>query len=111
MFVNSLKEETIKYGIKFPINEVLFGKEVNFSALTLYLENDNTIQYHGCTKPTDSKRYLNPKMFHIGSVFDSIPFSQLLRTVRDNSKEEIWNRKLTNAHKTSKIVITKKMIY
>ena len=88
MFVNALNQETMKYGIKFPINEVQFGKEVNFLDLTLYLENDNTIQYHGYTKPTDSKRYLNPKSFHPRSVFDSIPFSQLLRTVRNNSKGE-----------------------
>ena len=94
MFVNALNQETMKYGIKSPINEVQFGKEVNFLDLTLYLENDNTIQYHGYTKPTDSKRYLNPKSFHPRSVFDSIPFSQLLRTVRNNSKEETCNREL-----------------
>ena len=87
MFVKTLNQETMKFGIKFPIKEVQFGKEVNFLDLTVYIEDDNSIQYRGYTKPTDSKRYLNPSSFHPRFVFDSIPFSQLLRTVRNNSKE------------------------
>ena len=58
-----------------------------FLDLTVYLEDDNSIQYRGYTKPTDSKRYLNHSSFHPRFVFDSIPFSQLLRTLRNNSKE------------------------
>ena len=87
-FVKALNQETMKFGIKFPLKEVQFGKAVNFLDLTVYLEDDNTIQYRGYTKPTDSKRYLNPASFHPRFVFDSIPFSQMLRTVRNNSKEE-----------------------
>ena len=94
MFVKVLNQETMKYGIKFPINEVQFGKEVNFLDLTVYLEGSNIIQHKGYTKPTDSKRYLNPKSFHPRFVFQSIPFSQLLRTVRNNSKEEIRNSEM-----------------
>ena len=94
LFVNSLNKEILKYGIKFPINVVQFGKEVNFLDLTLYLKNDETIQYHGYTKSTDFKRYLNPKKFHPRSIFHSIPFSQLLRTTRNNSKKETCNREL-----------------
>jgi hypothetical protein len=87
-FVKALNQETMKFGIKFPLKEVQFGKAVNFLDLTVYLEDDNTIQHRGYTKPTDAKRYLNPASFHPRSVFDSIPFSQMLRTVRNNSKEE-----------------------
>ena len=94
VFVNTLNQETMKFGIKFPIKEVQFGKEVNFLDLTVYLEEDNSIQYRGYTKPTDSKRYLNPQSFHPRFVFQSIPFSQLLRTVRNNSKEETRDREL-----------------
>ena len=36
----------------------------------------------------DSKRYLNPNSFHPRSVFNAIPFSQILRTLRNNSKPE-----------------------
>ena len=85
MLLNSMNRETMKYGIKFPINEVQFGKEVNFLDLTLYLENDNTIQYHGYTKPTDSKRYLNPKSFHpvlFLILFHFSSYSGLLGTTR-----------------------------
>ena len=46
------------------------------------------LHFRGYTKLTDAKRYLNPKSFHPRFVFDSIPFSQLLRTIRNNSKEE-----------------------
>ena len=81
MFVKTLNQETMKFGIKFPIKESHFGEEVNFLDLTVYLEDDNSIQHRGYTKPTDSKRYLNPSSFHPRFVFDSIPFSQLLRTV------------------------------
>ena len=87
-FILSLNAETRKYGINFPINEVQFGKSVNILDLCAYLETDNTIHYRGYTKPTDAKCYLNPKCFHPKQVFDSIPFSQMLRTLRSNSKEE-----------------------
>ena len=82
----------MKFGIRFPLKEVQFG--VNSLDLTVYLEEDNTIQYRGYTKPTDSKRYLNPKSFHPRFVFDSILFSQLLRTVRNNSKESTRSEEL-----------------
>ena len=87
-FVTQLNTETKKYGIEFPANEVLFGKEVHFLDLCVYLDDDNTIQYRGYTKPTDAKRYLNPKSFHPNAVFNSIPFSQFLRVWRNNSREE-----------------------
>ena len=87
-FINQLNAETMKYGIKFPINEIQFGKSVHILDLCVYLENNNRIQYKGYMKPTDSKRYLNPNSFHPRSVFHSIPFSQMLRTLRNNSKEE-----------------------
>ena len=62
--------------------------------LKTYLAENNTIQYPGYTKPTDAKRYLNPKSFHPRFVFDSVPYSQLLRTIRNNSTEETRNIEL-----------------
>ena len=93
-FVNQLNTETMKYGIKFPTNEVQFGKSVHFLDLCVYLDESNTIHYRGYTKPTDAKRYLNPNSFHPRSVFNSIPFSQMLRTLRNNSKDETRNIEL-----------------
>ncbi len=78
----------MKYGIYFPVKEVQFGKSVNFLDLRVYLDNENTIQFSGYSKPTDAKRYLNPGSFHPDSVFNSIPFSQMLRVLRNNSKHE-----------------------
>ena len=46
------------------------------------------------SKPTDSKRYLNPNSFHPRSIFRSIPFSQMLRTLRNNSKTETGTSEL-----------------
>ena len=93
-FVRFLNAELKKYGIEFPMNEVQFGKSVNFLDLCVYLDNENTIQYKGYSKPTDSKRYLNPNSFHPKAVFDAIPFSQFLRTLRNNSKNETTTAEL-----------------
>jgi hypothetical protein len=93
-FVNKLNSETVKYGIKFPINEIQFGKSVNMLDITAYLDENNVIHYRGFTKPTDAKRYLNPRSFHPQSIFNSIPFSQMLRTIRNNSKEETRSKEI-----------------
>ena len=87
-FVRQLNIEAGKFGIRFPSKEVQFGKSVHMLDLNAYLDDDNTIHYRGYTKPTDAKRYLDPMSFHPRFVFNSIPFSQLLRTVRNNSKDE-----------------------
>ena len=89
----------MKYGIKFPSSEVQFGKSVHFLDLCVYLDSDNSIQYRGYTKPTDAKRYLNPKSFHPQSVFNAIPFSQMLRSLRNNSKEETRTTELNQCIK------------
>ena len=86
--MNRLNSEATKYGIKFPINEVQFGKSVNFLDLTVYLEEDNTIHFKGYTKPTDAKRYINTKSFHPRSVFTSIPYSQMILKIKNNSKDD-----------------------
>ena len=79
----------MKYGIKFPIGEVQFGKSVHMLDLGVYLDDENRIHYKGYVKPTDAKWYLNPTSFHPEAVFNSIPFSQMLHVLRNNSKEEI----------------------
>ena len=77
----------MRYGFKFPLKEIQFGKSVHILELCVYLDELNQIHYCGYTKPTDAKRYLNPNSFHPRSVFNSIPFSQMLRTLRNNSEE------------------------
>ena len=93
-FVRQLNTETKKYGIEFPANEAQFGKSVHFLDLSVYLDDNNTIQYKSYSKPTDSKRYLNPNSFHPRSVFNAIPFSQFLRTLRNNSTPETTTTEL-----------------
>ena len=86
--MNRLNSEATKYGIKFPINEVQFGESINLLDLTVYLEEDKTIHLKGYTKPTDAKRYLNAKSYHPRSVFTSIPYSQMILTIKNNTKDD-----------------------
>ena len=87
-FINKLNKEANKYGIHFPIKEVQFGKTVHFLDVTIYIDEHNLIQYKSYTKPTDSKRYLKPQSFHPKSVFKSVPFSQMIRTLERNSTQQ-----------------------
>ena len=63
-FVKKLNEETTRYGTKVPIKEMQFGRSVSILDLTVSLDENNCIQHCGYSKPTDAKRYLNPKSFH-----------------------------------------------
>ena len=83
-----MNRETNKYGIHFPLEEVQFGKTVHFLDVTIYIDENNTIQYKSYTKPTDSRRYLKPQSFHPKSVFKSVPFSQMIRTLERNSTQQ-----------------------
>ena len=87
-FITKLNKETNKYGINFPIDETEFGKTVNFLDVTFYVDRNNHIQYKSYTKPTDSKRYLRPQSFHPKTVFESVPYSQMIRTLERNSTEQ-----------------------
>ena len=93
-FVRLLNREMKKFGIEFPVNEIQFGRSVQMLDLFVYLEENNIIHYKGYSKPNDSTRYLNPNSFHPRSVFNAIPFSQVLRTLRNNSKPETMSSEL-----------------
>ena len=93
-FLESLNKETQKLGINFPVKEAQFGKSVNFLDINLYFDNDNKIHYRLYTKPTDSRSYLKPNSFHPKHVFQSIPFSQMIRIIKRNTKEETCNEDL-----------------
>ena len=62
--------------------------------ITAYLDDENIIQYKGFSKPTDAKRYLDTRSFHPRSVFQSIPFSQIIRIMENNSKEDTRNEQV-----------------
>ena len=100
IFVRQLNAHTMKYGIRFPPNEIQFGKSVHMLDLCVYLAQNSRIHYRGYTKPTDAKRYLNPLSFHPQSVFSSIPFSQMLQIIWNNSKDETRNIELDQCVQT-----------
>ena len=93
-FFKNLNKETNKFGINFPLNEIKFGKSVDFLDVTLYLDEENNIHYKGYSKPTDAKRFLNPLSFHPQHVFKSVPMSQMIRTFNRNSEQESLNAEL-----------------
>ena len=77
-FVNLLNREAAKFGIKFPVKEIQFGKSVHMLELTVYLDDHNAIHYEGYTKPTDAKRYLNTPKFPPPIGLYLIPYSQMI---------------------------------
>ena len=81
-FVKNLNKETNKVGINFPINEIKFGKSVDFLDITLYLDDTNNIQYKSYSKQTDASS------FHPQHVFKSVPKSQMIRMFNINSNPE-----------------------
>ena len=82
-FLNFIKNtEANKIGINFPVSETQFGKSVNYLDQTLYLDDENNIQYKSYSKPTDAKRFLNPRSFHPPHVFKSVPTSQMIRQLK-----------------------------
>ena len=87
-FVKALNNESKTFGIHFPLKEVQFGKSVNFLDLTIYLDEQNKIHHKLYIKPTDARTYLNPGSFHPPHIFASIPFSQMIRVIKRNTKEE-----------------------
>ena len=93
-FVKKLNAETNKFGINFPVNEAKFGKSVDFLDVTLYLNENNKIQYKGYSKPTDARRFLSPNSFHPKHVFKSVPMSQMIRAFNRNSNENSLNAEL-----------------
>ena len=97
-FVRKLNNETMKYGIKFPVGDIQFGKSVHFLDITFYIDEHNRIHYKGYTKPTDAKRYLRPQSFHPKTTFTSVPLSQMIRTIERNSSEENLRTELEKLH-------------
>ena len=87
-FLRKLNKATNTYGINFPMDEAQFGKTVHFLDVTFYMDRNNKIQHKGYTKPTDAKRYLRPQSFHPKTVFEAVPYSQMLSTLERNSTIE-----------------------
>ena len=61
---------------------------MNFLDLPLNLDSQNKVQYKIYTKPTDARNYLRTDSFHPQHVFRSVAFSQMLRVVSRNSRED-----------------------
>ena len=56
--------------------------------MTIYLDDNNEIHYSIYRKKTDSRQFLNTESFHPVDVFKSVSFSQMLRVISRNSRDE-----------------------
>ena len=87
--MKTLNEETRKYRIKFPLEEIQFDKSVDSLDMTVFQDESNQLCHRSYTKQIlNLKLFLKPKSFHRQFVLDSMPFSQLLTTMRNNSNPE-----------------------
>ena len=93
LFVKSLNELTKPYGIQF--GDFLFGKEVNYLDMNIYLGECNTIEYRLYKKETDARLYLQTESFHPKHVFKSVVFSQMIRVIQRNSQDHTCVEDLT----------------
>ena len=85
LFVQKLNMLAKPFGIQFGDQQV--GRSVNYLDVTLYLDDQNQIQYKLFTKETDARLYLKTNSFHPPHVFKSVVYSQMIRVIRRNSKD------------------------
>lgn len=89
LFVASINDLTKPCGIQFDKYEI--GTLVNFLDMSIYLsytaDGRITINTKLYRKPTDAMRFLDRRSFHAPHTFSSIPFSQMLRTIKRNTEE------------------------
>lgn len=85
-FVSQLNEQASAFGIQF--SDVQIGTSVNYLDVHLYLDEEGQVQYTLFRKKTDARQYLNPASFHPENVFESVAFSQMLRIIERNSRDE-----------------------
>ena len=86
LFVKTLNELTKPYGIQF--GDCQIGKEVNYLDLKFTLTDNNKIDYRLYKKDTDARLFLKTESFHPAHVFQSVVFSQMIRVIQRNSKDE-----------------------
>ena len=93
LFVKKLNDCARPFGIQF--GDFQIGKSVNFLDVTLYLDNQNNIDYKLFKKDTDARIFLKTDSFHPHHVFKSVVFSQMIRVIHRNSQEETCINDLT----------------
>ena len=74
------------FGIQF--SDAQIGSNISYLDVNLYLDSNGQVQYKLYRKETDARHYLNPSSFHPNNVFDSVIFSQMLRVIDRNSRDE-----------------------
>ena len=89
-----LNDKARPYGIQFADAQV--GERVNYLDVTLYKENKEIHYVSIYRKKTDARQYLNTVSFHPPDVFRSVAFSQMLRVISRNSKDETAVMDLSN---------------
>ena len=86
LFVDQLNRLSEPFGIKFGEHQI--GKQVNFLDGCFYIDEENQIQYKLYRKETDARLYVRTDSYHPPHTFASVAFSQMIRVINRNSKDE-----------------------
>ena len=78
LFLNTVNNFGLEYGIFFDDGDIQFGSEVHFLDVTVSVVDGN-VHTRLYSKPTDAHRYLHRTSFHPPHTFRSLPFSQMRR--------------------------------
>ena len=91
-FVRTLNQETMKFGIRFPLKEIQFGKEVNILDLKTYYRitpsNTEVIRNLQTLNDTSIQRVFTPDSFSTPSHI--LNYSELFETIQ-RKRPEILN--------------------
>ena len=94
IFLRELNRMAAPFGIRFADAQI--GKRVHYLDVVFYLDDNGQIQYRLYLKETDARQFLHTDSFHPECVFTSVPFSQMLRVINRNSKDETCVTDLQN---------------
>lgn len=85
LFVKKLNELAKPFGIQFGDQQI--GRSVDYLDVTVYLDEEDNLQYKLFKKDTDARNYLKTTSFHPPSVFKSVVYSQMIRVISRNSQD------------------------
>lgn len=85
-FVTKLNHLAKPFGIQFGDSQ--FGRSVNYLDVTLSLDDSNNIEYRLFKKETDARLFLKTDSYHPAHVFKSVVFSQMIRVIQRNSRDD-----------------------
>ena len=95
-FLTRVSRKTIKYGINFSIDDTQSVKTIHYLNVTLYIDENNDINFKSYTNPTYSKQYLRAESFHTKPCLNQYHihrWSRFLKETQPNKRrQQEWKR-------------------